>query len=400
MQNQATTPIFLLLLFIVLFPALVQSSPRESAPEGAVQGEVKEREVVPDTTKIEPSTKAVNLRQLLELEGLIPELSRYQVVFVGEQHPRYDHHLNQLAIIRGLHAIHPELVIGVEFFQQPFQPYLDQYIAGELSVGEFLDKTEYYDRWIYDFRLYAPILEFAQENDIPILALNVPTELIQKVGRDGLEGLSKEERGQLPADIDRSNAEYRQRLKKVFENHPQHFGTFETFYEAQLVWDESMAEGATHYLQDHPDTHMVVLAGNGHLAYGVGIPERFSRRLDKVSVAIVLNDWEGLIEPEIADYLLLSEKKELPNAGFLGVMLKQSDGKLKIQAFSETSAAKTAGIKEKDELLALNGHPVVDMSDVKEIMWDKKPGDEVIVKVRRSAFFDEDKELEIKVELR
>lgn len=395
MQNQVTTPIFLLLLFIVLFPPLVQSSPRE----GVVEGEVKEREV-PETTKIKPSTKAVNLGQLLDLDGLIPELSRYQVVFVGEQHPRFDHHLNQLAIIRGLHAIHPELVIGVEFFQQPFQPYLDQYIAGELGVGEFLDKTEYYDRWIYDFRLYAPILEFAQENNIPILALNVPTELIQKVGREGLEGLSKEERAQLPADIDRSNADYRERLKKVFENHPQHFGTFDTFYEAQLVWDESMAEGATHYLKDHPDTHMVILAGNGHLAYGVGIPQRFSRRLDTVSVAIVLNDWEGLIEPEIADYLLLSEKKELPNAGFLGVMLKESDGKLKIQTFSETSAAKAAGIKEKDELLALNGHPVADMSDVKEIMWDKKPGDEVIVKVRRSAFFGEDKELEVKVELR
>lgn len=400
MQNQATTFIFLLLLFIVFFSAPVQSSAGEGAVKGQAHGEPKGEEAL-DTVAAEASARAVNLRQLLDLDKLIPELSRYQVVFVGEQHPRFDHHLNQLAIIRGLHGRHPELAIGVEFFQQPFQKYLDQYVAGELSIGEFLDKTEYYDRWRYDFRLYAPILEFAQENSIPILALNVPTELIEKVGRQGLEGLSEEERAQLPAHIDRSNANYRERLKKVFENHPQHFGTFETFYEAQLVWDEAMAEGASHYLKDRPDAHMVVLAGNGHLAYGVGIPQRFSRRLDGVEVAIVLNDWEGLIEPEIADYLLLSEKKELPKAGFLGVMLGQADGKVEINAFAETSAAKLAGIKKNDELLSLDGQPVSDMSDVKEIMWDKKPGDEVTVRVlRQKAFFGKEKELEFKVELR
>ncbi|ADJ28161.1 ChaN family lipoprotein [Nitrosococcus watsonii] len=399
MQNQVTIPIFLLLLFILFFSVLVRPSAAVAVVSGQAHGKANELEMQ-QALKMNTSTKAVNLRQLPELEAIIPELARHQVVFVGEQHPRFDHHLNQLAIIRGLHGIHPKLVIGVEFFQQPFQQYLEQFVANQLTVEEFLKKTEYYDRWRYDFRLYAPILEFARENNIPILALNVPTELIQKVGRKGLEKLSKKERAQLPSEIDRSNVAYRERLQEVFENHPQHFGNFETFYEAQLVWDEAMAESASRYLKEHSDAHMIVLAGNGHLAYGVGIPERLNRRLGTTaSVAIVLNDWEGLVEPDIADYLLLSEKKELPKAGFLGVMLKQSSGKLEVNAFSEISAAKTAGIEEKDELLSLNGHLVSDMSDVKEIMWDKKPGEKVIVKVRRGAFMGKDKELEFKIKL-
>jgi uncharacterized iron-regulated protein len=393
MQNKALIPISLLLLFIAFFHAPVQSS------EGSVNGQVH-RDLSQNTFKVDTSTKAVSLRKLLNLEKLIPHLSHHQVVFVGEQHPRFDHHLNQLAIIRGLYPMHPDLVVGVEFFQQPFQQYLDQYIAGELSTAELLDKTEYYDRWRYDFRLYAPILEFARDNRIPIVALNVPTELIQKVGRDGLKGLSKEERAQIPADIDYSNIEYSERLKKVFEDHPQYFGNFETFYEAQLVWDETMAENAVNYLRDHLGAHMVILAGNGHLVYGAGIPDRFNRRLGTVSTAIVLNDWEGLIEPEIADYLLLSKEKELPSAGFLGIILKQSDGKLKISDFSKTSAAKIAGMKEEDEILSLDGHLVSDMADVKEIMWDKKPGEKIIVKVHRSALINKDEELKFKVELR
>src|SRR5699024_4216527 len=145
------------------------------------------------------------------------------------------------------------------------------------------------------------------------------------------------------------------------------------------------------YLKDHSGTHMVILAGNGHLAYGEGIPQRFNRRLNTVSTAIVLNSWDGYIEPDIADYLLLSEKKDLPKAGFLGIIINESDGKLKVSDFSETSAAKAAGIKKKDELLSLEGHLTSNMSDVKEIMWDKKPGDEVTVKVHRSALIGKDK---------
>ena len=35
----------------------------------------------------------------------------------------------------------------MEFFQQPFQPALDDYIAGKIDEKEFLKKSEYYLRW-------------------------------------------------------------------------------------------------------------------------------------------------------------------------------------------------------------------------------------------------------------
>ena len=83
---------------------------------------------------IEPTaTKVLDLNALPGLDSIIPRLARKRVVFIGEAHDRYDHHLNQLAIIRRLHARHPDLAIGMEFFQQPFQQALDDYIAGELD---------------------------------------------------------------------------------------------------------------------------------------------------------------------------------------------------------------------------------------------------------------------------
>ncbi|MBT8116234.1 MAG: ChaN family lipoprotein, partial [Gammaproteobacteria bacterium] len=95
------------------------------------------------------ATPGVNLGTLSDLEGIIPGLADKRVVFVGETHTRYEHHLIQLEIIQRLHAIDPELAIGLEFFQQPFQEYLDRYVAGELSEQELLQGTEYYRRWRY-----------------------------------------------------------------------------------------------------------------------------------------------------------------------------------------------------------------------------------------------------------
>ena len=76
------------------------------------------------------SLEAVDLDTTLALDRLAAQLASKRVVFVAESHYRYDHHLNQLEIIRRLHQLDPNLVIGVEYFQQPFQPRVDDYIAG------------------------------------------------------------------------------------------------------------------------------------------------------------------------------------------------------------------------------------------------------------------------------
>lgn len=144
------------------------------------------------------ATRVVDLRSLPDLNAIIPELADRRVVFVGETHDRYSHHLNQLAVIRGLQQRHPDLVIALEFFQQPFQRHLDDYVAGNISEKDMLRLTEYFSRWQFDYRLYRPILRYAREAGLKLLALNIPAELTRKVGREGLEGLDAEERAKLP----------------------------------------------------------------------------------------------------------------------------------------------------------------------------------------------------------
>ena len=73
------------------------------------------------------------------------------------------------------------LIIGMETFQRPFQKYLDQYVRHEISEEEFLQKTEYFRRWGFEYNLYRDILQFARAKQIPVIALNIRKEIVEKI---------------------------------------------------------------------------------------------------------------------------------------------------------------------------------------------------------------------------
>lgn len=344
------------------------------------------------------SLQALDLDAPLALASLVTQLAAKRVVFVGEIHTRYDHHLNQVEIIQRLHQVHPDLVIGVEYFQQRFQPQVDDYIAGRSTEGQFLRAIDYYRTWGYDYRLYAPIFRFAREQQIPVRALNVPDSLPSEVAKVGIAGLSKQERALLPAEILPADEAYRARLRSVLEEHEAaKAGSFDHFVEAQLVWDEGMAASAADYLKANQGRPMVILTGSGHVAYGSGIPSRLERRTG-FSYAIVLSSGEE-IEPQIANYILLSKKQELPPAGVLGVSLKEEHGECRIASLDPAGAAGKAGMKRGDILVSADGQPVKTIADVRLALWEKKPGDRIRVSVRRRHMLGTPSERDFEVEL-
>jgi len=346
------------------------------------------------------ASPALDLNAFSTVEQIIPALAEKRVVFIGEQHTRYDHHLTQLEIIRRLHALHPQLAIGMEIFQQPFQRYLDEYIAGSLSEQEMLRATEYYQRWRLDYRYYAPILRYAREHKLPLVALNVPTELTRKVGRAGFEGLAEDERQQLPVDIQAANKNYRQRIKEIFEYHPNDTGQdFEHFLEAQLLWDEGMAARAAAYLEEHPHHHLVVIAGNQHVAWDNTMPDRLQRRLD-VPATSILNSWDGTIEPGLADFLLMPAERPLPPSGKLGAFLEDGGKHVSISACDADSACADAGIKSGDRITAINNNSINSIADLRLALWDKQPGDIINMDILRKRLVLRDKNLSYKITLK
>ena len=319
----------------------------------------------------------VKLKQTDPLLQIIEQIDAARVILVGETHTRYDHHLVQLEILKLLYQKTAKLAIGVEWFQQPSQKYLDAYIAGEISEQEMLHLTGYFERWRYDYRLYRPIIQYARAHKIPVIALNASTELSRALSKSGFDDLPAELKDQLPESYDWSDKDYEKRLRSVFDEHPEYSAEFEDFLRGQLTWDESMAESAADYLDKNPESRLLIFAGSGHIIYGSGIPNRIKRRTDVKQFSILVSEDLLPASKNIADFLVLSAEQSLEPVGLIGALLETEGKLLVIKGFSDNSPAKDAGLVAGAVIISVNNKKVESFADFKLAIMGNKPGDSV-----------------------
>jgi uncharacterized iron-regulated protein len=225
-----------------------------------------------------------------QIDTLLDAIEPSRVIMIGETHDRYDHHLNQLAVIRGLHERGVPLAIGMEYFQRPFQPHLDDFIAGRIGEAELLARSEWDRRWRFDVRLYRDILAYAQRERLPLVALNAASETVSTVSDGGIDALAPRERQLFPPRIELATGAYRQQLERVFALHgslPE--ARLQRFLQVQYVWDQTMARTAGEYLTSHPERTLIVLAGSGHLLHDDAIPKRL-RRINPARQTVLVTD--------------------------------------------------------------------------------------------------------------
>jgi uncharacterized iron-regulated protein len=342
----------------------------------------------------------IETAQTSTLHDLVARLRKQRLVFVGETHLSAADHQLQLDILKGMADQGAPLVLGVEWFQRPFQSVLDDYIAARIDEAALLRRSEYFTRWGFDYRLYRPIMQFAREHGIRVLALNAARELTDAVRKQGLEQLPAADREKLPASYNFSDQGYRERLRKVFALHQRHGQdentAFQRFVEVQLTWDETMAETAADYLRDHPDSRMLVLAGKGH-TQASAIPERVRRRIGDVGTTVGSMQIGAPFNQ--ADFLVFQAERDLPPQGVIGVALDQRDDGLYISAFSPGSKAQDAGVHVGDRLLAIDGSPIKDFTDVKLTMIDREPEQQLSLSLQRDGLFGTQRRIEASVPL-
>lgn len=260
--------------------------------------------VPPVAAQPEPAQVSVSAPNATTLnpQTVLQELAQRNVVYLGETHDSEVDHRAQLAIIQALYnlrsnfptSVKKPTAIALEMFQRPYQSVLDRYLAGTISESTLQQLSEYEKRWGYPWEYYAPILRFSKQNFLLLIALNTPSEVTRKVARSGLQSLTFSDRRFIPplSAIRTEPDSYRERIRQIYAEIHQgksNSRQFETFFQAQVLWDETMAERISQFLSANPNTQVIVLVGQGHLLYGDGIPNRVARRQNKkVTQSVVL----------------------------------------------------------------------------------------------------------------
>jgi uncharacterized iron-regulated protein len=351
--------LFLLGVVLTLQAACGTTGLHRQAPVEGFPGGIKVGDIVETATG-----------KVIAFAALMAELDGVRVIYVGEMHPSAEDHQVQLHVMKGLYARNPSLILALEMFPREAQPLLDQYAKGSITEEEFLQEAKWDQVWGYPFRLYRSLLTWARDHHMKIIGLNAPREIVSKIAQSGLSRLTVAERKRVAEDFHTNDPAHREYLHQQYRQHTKgNIMDFNTFLEAQLAWEETMAETLARTLESSaPEERIVVLIGKGHISDQVGVPKlAYERAKDAYrTIAPLPLDYPGrTADPKIADFVWITDRAEPVHRLRLGVLFRPqpAGGGLKVLEVVPDSAAAKAGLKEGDLLMKVDGAPVHSLED-------------------------------------
>ena len=258
------------------------------------------------------------------LEGL----AAYDTIYLGEEHHNRFHIDAALTVLRSLVGQGRRPVLAMEMFGWDGQPALDHYLASREPVrAEFLEGALWKQNWGGAFEDYEPLVQFAKDHELRLLAMNPPKTLIRQVVKQGLSQTKEQAEWRqwgLEGETIVDDPAYRSRI--VSQLQACHGGgspeDYQTMYDASMVRDEGMAKtlvAALKWVRNEGDSAqgpVLSYTGGGHVQYGLPVPNRVARRvlgrLNQVTVYMATFEggraselWQAMKEG-IADYVWLT----------------------------------------------------------------------------------------------
>jgi uncharacterized iron-regulated protein len=249
------------------------------------------------------------------IDDIVAEMGRHQVVFIGESHDDPTGHRLEVELLQRTYetfgaagsddGASRAVALSLEFFQRDVQLILDEYLAGLITEKAFLADSRPWPRYESDYR---PLIEFAKQNGLTVIAANAPRRYVSRVtlhGRESLPDLSPEALASLaPLPYGRASQEYRDQWIQVIsevmaeegmkcglpipepaegeeaERPRAPVGSHDMMgnqLDSQVLWDATMAYSIAEFLMEEPDALVLHMVGGFHVARGTGTPEQLKR---------------------------------------------------------------------------------------------------------------------------
>jgi len=197
---------------------------------------------------------------------MIQSLKEKDIVLFGEYHDNPISHWLELEVTKSLDAEN-DLVLGAEMFEADNQIELNAYLSGTIDAKGLDTAARLWPNYNTD---YAPLVNYAKENELAFIATNIPrryANMVYKQGGfpalDSLTSAEKEWIAPLPIQFDAELPQY----KKILEMMGEH-GTPD-LAKAQAIKDATMA----HFILQNFNEEVQFLHFNGsfHSNYFEGI---------------------------------------------------------------------------------------------------------------------------------
>ncbi len=251
--------------------------------------------------------------EFLTAEQVAEAVADYDVIFFGEHHDSPVSHKAELELFKALYKKYKKVALGMEMFERDVQPLLDAYLEGTKTETEFLQDSRPWPNYNTD---YKPLVEFARQHHLPMIASNVPRYIANGVARNDtmfLSSLSEDEKNWIADTIFYDSEEYHKRFLETMKSlhhlpELERKKVAEQFYRAQCLKDATMAESILRFLKSHPGYKVFHINGGFHSDYYLGIVYQL-RKLDPSIKSVVI---ATVMSPDekAGRYIILDQRKE------------------------------------------------------------------------------------------
>ena len=222
----------------------------------------------------------------LELREALAALLEYRIIFFGERHDSQTDHEGERALLSGLAGLDPNIALALEMFERDVQGDLDAYLLGTIPESVFLDRAR---PWPNYREAYRPLVEFAKERGLPVIAANAPRTMAAAAARDGriFAEAAGVERAGFPRAVHFDSQEYSDRfaaeIRKMPHAAPMKGMDVDGLYRAQVLKDAVMAASLEPFL----DRRILFCCGHFHSDYRLGVPYQLRKNHPSLKVAVV-----------------------------------------------------------------------------------------------------------------
>jgi uncharacterized iron-regulated protein len=245
------------------------------------------------------------------LDDLVAAMQDADVVILGETHDDATTHALQLRLFQAAAALDRPVALSLEMFETDVQGVLDEYLVGTIRERDFLNAARPWGNYAGDYR---PLVEFARERGLPVVAANAPQRYVSRVSRLGpesLDTLPSAVRTVLPPNVAPASVALEAEFTALMQGMMGHghgaapdstvsdptvsdaaavHGSapdLANLLHAQNLRDASMGHTIATYLDWHPGHRVIHLNGTFHSEGGLGVPEHLLRYRPETRTLIV-----------------------------------------------------------------------------------------------------------------
>ncbi len=348
----------------------------------------------------------------VDLDAVVAQyLKKTDVFIIGEYHDSWAGHQFQRDFVEALVKKNPNIVVGFEFFQREHNELLEVWRSGKMNEEELLRKTGWYQRSALNYGYTRLIMDVIRKYRIKAIGLNVSRDIIHKVSSKGWDALANEEKALFPT-LQTPNPDHEYFIKTTFGDFAVQVPLwFSNMYNAQKCWDVVLAESMRQILKkkEFRGYQGVIIAGSGHVAYGLGIPFRYrlANRAARLTTLVpvyvekkapsgseenpMMAALAGQLKPAaifsrgLGDLVLASEKEEKPHFPVWGFSGKMVQGGYEISRVEKESLAEKWGLKVGDVILAVDGTPINSQEELRLILARKGWSDPLQFDLRKKG---------------